>query len=64
LVFKPNFNDGDEIKVGDIVFTVEGKSISILTAERLVLNFMQRLSGVATQSRFISNLIKDYKPKC
>jgi nicotinate-nucleotide pyrophosphorylase (carboxylating) len=63
LIFKPNFNDGDEIKVGDIVFTVEGKSISILTAERLVLNFMQRLSGVATQSRFISNLIKDYNTK-
>lgn len=63
LIFKPNFSDGDEIKVGDIVFTVEGKSISILTAERLVLNFMQRLSGVATQSRFISNLIKDYKTK-
>jgi len=63
LVFKTNFKDGDTIKIGDIVFTVEGKSISILTAERLVLNFCQRLSGVATQSRNISDLIKDYKTK-
>jgi nicotinate-nucleotide pyrophosphorylase (carboxylating) len=63
LVFKSNFKDGDVIKIGDIVFTVEGKSISILTAERLVLNFCQRLSGVATQSRKISDLVKDYKTK-
>ncbi|MFZ4796496.1 MAG: carboxylating nicotinate-nucleotide diphosphorylase [Bacteroidia bacterium] len=63
LVFKTNFKDGDVIKIGDIVFTVEGKSISILTAERLVLNFCQRLSGVATQSRNISDLIKDFKTK-
>ncbi len=63
LVFKTSFNDGDMIKIGDIVFTVEGKSVSILTAERLVLNFCQRLSGVATQSRNISELIKNYKTK-
>ena len=63
LVFKTNFKDGDLIKIGDIVFTVEGKSVSILTAERLVLNFCQRLSGVATQSRIISDMIKTYKTK-
>jgi nicotinate-nucleotide pyrophosphorylase (carboxylating) len=63
LVFKTNFKDGDLIKISDIVFTVEGKSVSILTAERLVLNFCQRLSGVATQSKNISDLLKNYKTK-
>ncbi len=41
-------NDGDPVKVGDLVMTVEGPSGSILTAERTALNFMQRLSGIAT----------------
>ncbi len=44
-------NDGSEIKKGDEVFEVSGRVISILTAERLVLNFMQRMSGIATQTR-------------
>jgi nicotinate-nucleotide pyrophosphorylase (carboxylating) len=44
------FNDGDSIKYGDIVFEVIGKSQSILKAERLVLNTMQRMSGIATMS--------------
>jgi nicotinate-nucleotide pyrophosphorylase (carboxylating) len=63
LEFKSNFIDGNEIKKGDTVFTVVGKSISILTAERLVLNFMQRLSGVATQSKKISSLLNGYNTK-
>ncbi len=41
-------NDGDKIKYGNIAFIVEGKAQSILTAERLVLNCMQRMSGIAT----------------
>ena len=44
--------DGEIIKNGDIVFTVKGNQISILTAERLVLNFMQRMSGIATQTNY------------
>jgi len=43
-------SDGTHVKKGDIAFTVEGKTISILQTERLILNFMQRLSGVATQT--------------
>jgi len=43
-------NEGDEIKYGDIAFYVSGNSISILTAERLVLNIMQRMSGIATKT--------------
>jgi nicotinate-nucleotide pyrophosphorylase (carboxylating) len=45
--------DGDGMKVGDIAFFVEGPDRSILTAERLVLNCMQRMSGIATVTRSI-----------
>lgn len=49
--------EGSPIKKGDIVFEVEGKSISILSSERLVLNFMQRMSGIATfTSKVVSQL--------
>lgn len=50
-------NDGDYIKQGDIAFEVRGSSRSILTTERLVLNFMQRMSGIATQTHKIVKLI-------
>lgn len=43
-------NDGDALEAGDIVMRVSGPSGSILTAERTALNFMQRLSGIATQT--------------
>ncbi len=42
--------DGDAVKAGDVAFIVSGPSQKMLSAERLVLNFMQRLSGVATQT--------------
>ena len=45
--------DGDSIQVGDIVLEVKGSSRSILSTERLVLNFMQRMSGIATQTNRI-----------
>jgi nicotinate-nucleotide pyrophosphorylase (carboxylating) len=44
-------NDGAEVKKGDIAFTIEGKIQSILQTERLVLNVMQRMSGIATTTR-------------
>ncbi|MDR0750757.1 MAG: carboxylating nicotinate-nucleotide diphosphorylase [Tannerellaceae bacterium] len=43
--------DGSEVKKGDIVFTVEGKVQSLLQTERLALNVMQRMSGIATVTR-------------
>ena len=49
-VFK---KDGEAVSKGEIAFTVEGSSRSILTTERLVLNFMQRMSGIATQTHQI-----------
>lgn len=49
--------DGDTIKYGDVVLTVEGRAQSILTAERLVLNCMQRMSGIATHTTHLRNLL-------
>lgn len=43
--------DGTEVKYGEIAFTVEGKVQSLLQTERLVLNVMQRMSGIATTTR-------------
>lgn len=43
--------DGAEVKVGDVAFVVEGKIQSLLQTERLMLNIMQRMSGVATRTR-------------
>lgn len=43
-------HDGDAVAKGDIIMTVTGHSGSILTAERTALNFMQRLSGIATET--------------
>jgi nicotinate-nucleotide pyrophosphorylase (carboxylating) len=51
-------NDGAEVKPNDIAFEVEGNAQSILKAERLVLNCMQRMSGIATKTREIVDLLK------
>lgn len=59
LQFKPLMKDGTKVTVGDIVFTLSGSSRSILTGERLALNFMQRLSGIATSTRRMTDLIAD-----
>lgn len=55
--------DGTPVKKGDIAFIVEGKSRSILTTERLVLNFMQRMSGIATQTHQLVQLIEGCNTK-
>ena len=56
-------SDGDKVKVGDIAFIVEGKSISILTSERLVLNCMQHMSAIATRTNYLNSLISDTNTK-
>ncbi|CAM1362227.1 putative nicotinate-nucleotide pyrophosphorylase (carboxylating) [Tenacibaculum litoreum] len=56
-------NDGSPVKYGDIVFYVSGKSQSILMAERLVLNAMQRMSAIATKTKFFANLLEGTKTK-
>lgn len=50
--------DGEAVKKGQIVLHVTGSSRSILSAERLVLNFMQRMSGIATKTHELAKLIK------
>jgi nicotinate-nucleotide pyrophosphorylase (carboxylating) len=56
-------NDGQKVNYGDVVFHVSGKSQSILMAERLVLNAMQRMSAIATKTAFFTNLLKGTKTK-
>ena len=51
--------DGDFVREGDKVLEVEGKAQSILLAERLVLNFMQRMSGIASYTKHLVSIIED-----
>jgi nicotinate-nucleotide pyrophosphorylase (carboxylating) len=50
-------DDGTAVVPGDVAFRVEGPSALLLTAERLALNFMQRMSGIATKTRHYVDLI-------
>ncbi|MFD1143814.1 carboxylating nicotinate-nucleotide diphosphorylase [Larkinella insperata] len=58
-----NMQDGSAIHYGDIVLTVNGRAQSILKAERLVLNCMQRMSGIATHTRTMVSLLEGTKAK-
>ena len=51
--------DGDRVKKGAAVLRVEGPTVALLTAERTVLNFLQRLSGIAMQARRFSDAVRD-----
>lgn len=57
LVFKPHIEEGSYVKVGDVAFIVSGNIHSILQAERLVLNFMQRMSGISTFTKRLVDII-------
>jgi nicotinate-nucleotide pyrophosphorylase (carboxylating) len=50
--------DGEKVNYGDIVFYVSGRSRNILLAERLVLNAMQRMSAIATKTRYFADLLE------
>ena len=63
LKIKLLLNDGDEVKYGDVAFTVEGKAQSILMAERLALNYMQRMSGIATHTAYLKSIIGESTTK-
>ena len=56
-------NDGERVKYGDVVFYVSGSSQSILKAERLVLNSMQRMSAIATKTKMFVDLLEGTKTK-
>ncbi|WP_169090019.1 carboxylating nicotinate-nucleotide diphosphorylase [Paenibacillus sp. PL91] len=51
LVFEPKVQDGEYVDKGTVIATVEGSTHSLLIGERLALNLMQRLSGIATKTR-------------
>lgn len=55
--------DGDRVKYGDIALTVSGKVRSILRAERLVLNIMQRMSGIASSTALYTEKVKDTRAR-
>src|SRR5829696_9229138 len=56
-------NDGDEMKFGEVAFEVETYVHTILQLERLVLNCMQRMSGIATLTKQYTDKLKGYKTK-
>ena len=56
-------NDGTPVKKGDIAFVVEGKVRSLLQTERLMLNIMQRMSGIATMTRRYMDELNGLKTK-
>ena len=60
LVFTSLKKDGDFVKKGEKVLTLEGRTLSILKGERTALNFMQRLSGIATAAREYAEIGKKY----
>jgi len=62
-VFTPHKNDGDIVSKGEIAFEVAATVHTILKAERLVLNCMQRMSGIATLTRKYVDAIKEYPAK-
>lgn len=61
--FFPLMKDGEAIQSGDIVFEVEGSIVSLLSAERLALNFLQRMSGIATQTAKLVALVSEFPVK-
>ena len=63
LEFEKILDEGAEIKPGDIAFYLKGSSRSITIGERLALNIMQRMSGIATKTNRIQSLIADTKCK-
>jgi len=63
LVTEVLIPDGAAVKYGDVAFYVTGRSQSILKAERVVLNCMQRMSAIATKTRYFVDLVKGTKAK-
>ena len=63
MVLDQRIEDGTRVKPGDVAFYVEGRLQSLLQAERILLNIMQRMSGVATQTAVYADRIKDLHTK-
>lgn len=63
LTVKLNAVDGQYVEAGEILLTVAGSARSILTAERVALNFVQRMSGIATRTAALVRLIEGHKAR-
>lgn len=63
IKFELKINDGSKVKYGDIAAIVSGRAQSLLTAERTALNFLQRMSGIATSANNYSEKVKHTKAK-
>ena len=57
------FEDGQDVKTGDILATIEGSAVSVLMGERLALNLMQRMSGIATNTKNTVEKVKGFDVK-
>ena len=58
-----HFSDGDKVKKGDLIGTISGDIRAILSGERTALNFLQRMSGIATYTNSIASLLEGSKVK-
>ena len=58
--FEANFKDGDEVKKGEVIGVIYGDVKAILSGERTALNYLQRMSGIATMTREYVNELKGY----
>jgi nicotinate-nucleotide pyrophosphorylase (carboxylating) len=63
IKFETKIKDGSKVKYGDVAAIVTGRAQSLLTAERTALNFLQRMSGIATASNIYSEKIKHTKAR-
>ncbi|MEW6686058.1 MAG: carboxylating nicotinate-nucleotide diphosphorylase [Candidatus Edwardsbacteria bacterium] len=63
LILQPQSSDGTKIGYGDVVLSIQGKALSILKGERVALNFLQRLSGIATFTAKFVTIIEGTKAK-
>lgn len=61
--FEAKIKDGDQVSPGDVAFYVQGKVHTLLKSERLVLNIMQRMSGIATQTKAYAQKLEGLKTK-
>ena len=62
-VFESNYKDGDEVKKGDVIGVIKGDIKALLTGERTALNYLQRMSGIATLTHEMVSELKGYKTK-
>ena len=61
--FESNFKDGDAVKKGDLLGTITGDIKALLTGERTALNYLQRMSGIATLTNSMVKELEGYKTK-